>query len=95
MKCVKYWPDSGKQMFGTTEVNMHDEEIYADCTVRYFSLRNVSRRSKISGTVSCQQSSSEEHISECIKRKRLPSKADNTSERRNMGHKFRLLMPQL
>ena len=64
MKCVKYWPED-QQMFGTTDVTMHDEKIYADCTVRWFSLRNVSHAQKFLASFRVSQSSNTSYKKTC------------------------------
>ena len=65
MKCVKYWPDNDQQMFGTTDVTMHDEEIYADYTVRWFNLRNVSHAQKFLASFQVSQSSNTSYKKTC------------------------------
>ena len=41
MKCINYWPDNDKQLFGSVEVTMCAEDSFADFTVRRFSLTPV------------------------------------------------------
>ena len=42
IKCQQYWPESGKQQFGPFRVTITDQQIFADYTIRTFSV-SVSR----------------------------------------------------